>query len=71
MGAEMMKGAVIHGKRARKRFMELALNGAREEVIFVRQLAVMDTITPTSKNSREIEACKLLEVLILRCWRES
>ena len=38
MGADMMNGAVIHGKRVRNRFIELALNGARKEVIFFRRL---------------------------------
>ena len=71
MGAETMSGAFIHGKRARKRFMELALNGARAEVMFVWQLAVINTVTSISKFVKEIEVCKLLEVFILRCRRES
>ena len=41
MGADMMNGAVIHGKRVRNRSIELALNGARKEVIFVGRLAVV------------------------------
>jgi hypothetical protein len=65
MGAEMTNGAVIHGKRARKRFRELALNGARVGVIFV-----INTITSTSEIVKEIKVFKLFELFILRCQRE-